>query len=355
MKSCDKTAMKNINISSILRTFIINDQISQTDLANETGLKKATVSNLVNYLLDNGLITETGEGKAGIKGGRKPRYLELDKKNILAFGASIRGTNFKAGLYNLAGKTLWNSEMEFQRAHSTLWVPAIIEKISKISAEKIKSDHVFLGAGVAIGGAYDPRDDRFLRFSLQEPVNDEKNIYIKKLLQEKLQDIPIITDDFPNAMALGELWFGCARQLSDFIYLQLENLKATVLGNKTIFRGHGMYAGQVGSWRYGTEEMRPALIKGGFSTELLTDFCTNLLLSYAPEKIILSRENLPKSASIDLNGLNERLAARFKEIDLNGFSDKIVEMGEFDQKDRALAAAALVFDNYFQSNLLMGN
>jgi hypothetical protein len=258
----------------------------------------------------------------------------------------------KAGLFNLAGKTLWENEVEFEKVHSTLWVPAIIEIISKSTAEMVNPGHVFLGAGIAIGGMYDPRVERFLHFSLQEPYGLEKNVSIKAQVQEKLKGVQIITDDFPNAMALGEVWFGCARELDDFVYLQLENLKATVLNNKTIFRGHGMYAGQVGGWRYGKDDMRINLINSGYSMDMLTDFCTNILLSYAPDRIILSRENLPKTVTLDVEDLNKRLAARFKEINLNGFSGNIVEMGGFDRERRALAAAALVFDDYFHSYIL---
>lgn len=349
---CDKQGMRNINVSSILRVFLSQEAVSQTELVNSTGLKKATVSNIVNSLKKERLLKEVGEGTSGSSGGRKQQLLSINKSSVIAFGAALRGFTLKSCLLNLQGEVLWTSESSFEENHSSKWLPILIKDI-RTAKGQIYKEHVFIGAGFSAGGVYDPATQAFIKFSHQEGGRVEKDLPVKSILEKEFPGDRITTDDFPNAMAIGELMFGSARNLDDFVLLQLSNLKAAIVSNKTIFRGFGGYAGQVGGWRYGNQILRLALINGGYTTELLTDFCTNVMIGYAPEKIILSKENIPEKVNINIQEINNRLKERFDDYGFGDYVNEPVTMSILGKEERASGAAALVFDNYFNSNMLL--
>ncbi|MBL8025146.1 MAG: ROK family transcriptional regulator [Fibrobacteres bacterium] len=349
---CDKQGMRNINVSTILRVFLSQEIVSQTELVNSTGLKKATVSNIVNSLKKERLLTEAGEGTSGSSGGRKQQLLSINKTSVIAFGSALRGFTLKSCLLNLKGEILWSNESEFDENHSSKWLPVLIKDI-RSAKELLKKSHVFIGVGFSAGGVYDPVTQAFMQFSHQEGGRVEKNVPVKSIIEKEFPGDRITTDDFPNAMAIGEFMFGSAKNLDDFVLLQLANLKAAIVSNKTIFRGFGGYAGQVGGWRYGDQILRLALLNGGYTTELLTDFCTNILIGYAPEKIILSRENIPEKISVDIPEINRRLKERFSEYGFSEYIKEPVAISTLGKEERASGAAALVFDSYFNSNMLL--
>jgi hypothetical protein len=145
------------------------------------------------------------------------------------------------------------------------------------------------------------------------------------------------------------MWFGSAGDLSDFLYVQLTTPKATIVANRKIVRGRHLIAGEIADWRYGQEPMAAALRRQGYSADVLSDFFLNLLLSYSPEKILLSRENVPQSVNIDLAEINRKLASRLQKSGGPGVPLTEVAMGRMDREDGARAAAALVFDDFFNT------
>ena len=68
--------MKSRNERQILKVIKEIKQISRADIADKTGLSPATVTNIVNDLVESKLIKESKRGKS--KGGRRPVFLKLN-------------------------------------------------------------------------------------------------------------------------------------------------------------------------------------------------------------------------------------------------------------------------------------
>ena len=68
--------VKEQHLNTLLRHLILDDCTTRIGLAKKTGLTKMTVTNLVNELIQNKLICETGtqESKDSLPG-RRPIYL----------------------------------------------------------------------------------------------------------------------------------------------------------------------------------------------------------------------------------------------------------------------------------------
>ena len=87
---------------------------SRIELAALTGLKQATITNIVNELLEMDFIRETG--LIGGNRGRRVKGLELNVDKMIIMVARVTTHYFAAGLYDLNGKclriekTVWNTE-----------------------------------------------------------------------------------------------------------------------------------------------------------------------------------------------------------------------------------------------------
>ncbi|WP_217582073.1 helix-turn-helix domain-containing protein, partial [Lysinibacillus sp. GbtcB16] len=69
----DLNLVKKINKSIVLHHIRTDSPISRARIAEMTGLTKATVSSLVNELIESSLVEEIGAGESS--GGRKPMML----------------------------------------------------------------------------------------------------------------------------------------------------------------------------------------------------------------------------------------------------------------------------------------
>ena len=87
----DQYMVKEINTSIVLDTIIRNQAISRASISTITGLNKGTVSSLVEQLINNHLVYETGIGNSS--GGRKPIMLQFKKDCGYAIGVDL-GVNY---------------------------------------------------------------------------------------------------------------------------------------------------------------------------------------------------------------------------------------------------------------------
>ena len=78
MQTGSKELIRDINFHLILEAIINEGPISRAGLAKHLGLTKATVSSIVQELLDSGLVREVGSAPA--EKGRKPILLSLHQE-----------------------------------------------------------------------------------------------------------------------------------------------------------------------------------------------------------------------------------------------------------------------------------
>ena len=328
-----KRKMKDINQKSLLRVLLQNDTVSQTEMLKTINLRKATVSVLTNELKKMGMIDEAGEGRVSLKGGRRQQYLKLNRGKIVACGATLRPGGVKLGLCNLQGQLLYSKTVALTRYHIEDWAPIIKEYVLS-ARKKCRRDHlIYLGAGFITGSTYNSIKKEFLGFSL-DPATGQT-------LTQLFGDAVDVGDDYPNAMALGEMWFGIAAGLKDFLYLQLRNPKVTAVIGGKIYRGHRMMAGEISGSHTGSGTIAGLIGRGAavFKEPAFTSWIEDLNRYYDPEKIVLSAENI-------VPGLTENLSALNKGIGGN------ILLGALGPEDGPRAAAALVFEDHFQSSIV---
>src|SRR5699024_12718141 len=109
-KTWNQYVVKRENKTLILDTIKHQFPISRAGIAHQTGLNKGTVSSLVNDLLDEQLIYESGPGKSS--GGRRPVMLLLNKVAGYSIGIDL-GVNYILGiLTDLEGNICFEKRMK---------------------------------------------------------------------------------------------------------------------------------------------------------------------------------------------------------------------------------------------------
>lgn len=236
------STIKSNNRSLILRVLNSLGQTSRAELARITGLTKMAVTNIVNDLLSEKIIYETGVMTSS--NGRKPILLTLSPGARLAAGLYISRDFVYANVVDLSGNILGEARHYFELEETEQSFLACVLNCmeSLMSVPGIDFSKV-LGIGIASIGPL----DTCLGLILDPPnFRGLKSIPIVEALKGKYGLYTVLENDM-NASATAEKLFGKGKNISDFIYVGVTNGigSGIVLGNN-LFRGRNGFAGEIG-------------------------------------------------------------------------------------------------------------
>jgi len=160
----------------------------------------------------------------------------------LVLGIDVGGTNTKFGLVNNKGeiiaegscKTKGHPQFKDYLAH----LMANVEQVSNtIPSYKL----VGVGVGAPNGNYY--------RGTIEEATNLEWKgiVYFTEQLKDYFADMPIILTNDANAAAIGEMTFGSAKGMQNFIVFTLgTGLGSGIVANGEVIYGADGFAGEIG-------------------------------------------------------------------------------------------------------------
>jgi hypothetical protein len=98
---------KNANISMVARAIWRKPGISRIEIARELDLYRSTVTNIIQTLIDAGVVYEASAGEGTVQGGRKPILL-----NIRPDMGCVLGLEFQPGLYRAVAVDVFGQTLE---------------------------------------------------------------------------------------------------------------------------------------------------------------------------------------------------------------------------------------------------
>jgi predicted NBD/HSP70 family sugar kinase len=101
----DQAEMRRANMSLILQHLRTHGGRSRANIARETGLSKASLSNLVTELADRGLVRERAPERGGSVG-RPSLQLDLDGRYVAGLGVEINDEYIAATAVDLSGAVI---------------------------------------------------------------------------------------------------------------------------------------------------------------------------------------------------------------------------------------------------------
>lgn len=162
------------------------------------------------------------------------------KKVVVAI--DIGGTNTVFGLVNETGDILLKETVPTEHFPVPEDLVAVVCEHIKKSLAQFSDTHQFSGIGI---GA--PNGNYFKGTIEFAPNLKWKGVVpLAKLFEERLGQRTVLTND-ANAAALGEMVFGGAKGMKDFIFITLgTGLGSGIVVNGELVYGHDSFAGEIG-------------------------------------------------------------------------------------------------------------
>lgn len=230
--------IKKLNTACILNMIRVKGSISRADIARESGLTPATVSNITAELIGLGVIAETERGESS--GGRKPVLLSINKSAGYFGGIHIGSTVLEAAVANIEAEILSSSSAPIANLS-----PEGVVKLGSQLLEKTKMEagiKELSGIGISAHGLV--RSD--LGQMVFAPNLGWSNINIGDMFAQECS-LPVFVENDVRAMALAESWCGLAFGVKDYVYLFIgSGIGGAIVSGNEIYSGLGGFAGEFG-------------------------------------------------------------------------------------------------------------
>ncbi|HSM24163.1 MAG TPA: ROK family transcriptional regulator, partial [Anaerolineaceae bacterium] len=238
MKKATSLHTKLHNRDLVLRTIFTNTSISRADVARATNLTRTTVSDMVNGLLDEGLVEEVGKGES--IGGKNPILLSVAADSRYLIGLNLAQNKFIGAIVNLRGEIKEKIEVTVDNNDGK----KALDSVFKILDQLINQAHKpVVGIGVGAPGLINSRDGVVIN-----AVNlDWHDLNLGELLEKKY-DTPVSILNDSQASAIGEyVYSGTHVQEENYIVVNInQGIGAGILINGSLFQGDGGGAGEIG-------------------------------------------------------------------------------------------------------------
>lgn len=234
--------LKQVNTSVILDIIQNHGPVSRTDVAVRAKLSLATVSRLVEDLVNEGVLLEVGMAES--TGGRRPVLLEFNAAAQYLIGVEVGIESVIGVLTDLHASIIHSSVVPLVNPSSTADVIDCINKCIQELIEKADSlKRPVLEIGVAFHGVVDSQTGTVL-FAPHFP--SWENVSIKTLISKEF-GLPSRVENHMRTHALTQMRFGVAKGLDDFVYLYTgKGVGGAIVSGRKIFAGGLKGAGEIG-------------------------------------------------------------------------------------------------------------
>jgi len=240
-QTADQESVRKVNTSLVLNALRLHAPISRAELANVTKLNRSTISNIVNVLLEDGLVLEMNAMESKI--GRPGIALALRPDGGAVIGIEIGVGFVSVILTDFVANILWREWIEFSTAKPQIEIISEAEKLidQAISFAEEKYLRV-LGIGLGVPGLVNVQKGELL-FA---PNLGWRNVPFRLMWNQRFH-LPLYVENEANLGALGEYYFGVGRDVDNFIYLSSGvGLGGGVIIDGKLFKGGRGFAGEIG-------------------------------------------------------------------------------------------------------------
>lgn len=234
----NKELIKELNRSLVIDMVRLRGNTSRTDIAKETGLGLSTITNIIDELIKENLVSEIGTGDS--HGGRKPVLLKFNGDFGVIAGLKIEKQEVKMCLANLEGKILHKHQFSYTLKEASQLAAVIIEKLDCF-IKRNECASKLVGIGIATPGLVDLESNEVV----YSPILKVEHGDLKPIGRHF--HVPLIMDNDANVFALAEKWIGAGREYRNFIGVTVgAGVGAGIVIDNMLFRGDFGGAGELG-------------------------------------------------------------------------------------------------------------
>ena len=242
MRAINSTVMKQINRHMILDC-IRRRPISRAELSDETQLTRASITQIVDNLMQEGLVMESATVDSR-RPGRRQTQLTLVKDALCVAGIFCGSKGYELGLMNLHGKVLWSHSVQYSSSEISLLMDEaaalLMDAVEKLNPKPSK----VYGIGICLPSPVEQHHADVLRRPGMAKKRDE---HLAEELRKRL-GWDVYMGNSTNAYALDELYFGIGREgIENFMVLRVDDsVGAGFVINGNLFMGSRGFSPEIG-------------------------------------------------------------------------------------------------------------
>ena len=238
----NRTASR-VNSTVLVDVLRASGPMSRSELARRTGLSTATANRLVDRLVDDGVLSETGVAES--TGGRPARLVEFNAAARSVLAIDIGGRKVAGAVTDLEAQVLITRERlvsaDTRRAAKTFF-DALAELAAELVDEASAMKSPVHAVAVGVPGVVRRHSGR-VEFA---PALQWFDFPLVALLEERLR-LPVLIENDVNLVAVAEHRHGAAQGHRDVLTVAIgTGVGAALILDGHLYRGAGGAAGELG-------------------------------------------------------------------------------------------------------------
>lgn len=229
----------------VLNHIRINSPVSRTDIYKKTNISKPTVTRIMEQLLQEGLVIESGISAGESEIGRKPVYLQINPSAHYCIGINITKNSILASIIDLSMNIIFKKTTSIKHIDEAEEFKGIVlNSINELLQEVKDVDKAkILGIGIGVPGSVDYNKGVIVAFASKPKI---ANVELKRYIEERL-NLHVLIDNNAKTKALGEYWYGYGIGYKNIIFVvSSEGIGSGIIADGNILRGKNDVTGEFG-------------------------------------------------------------------------------------------------------------
>lgn len=241
------TDIKIANRSAILRLLHEAGAMSRKQIAARLKLTPATITVIINELMNEGILVEGISVPNAGAAGRREVMVEISRSKHVALGIALGGSSALLAAVNLHGERIYEEEIVFpEKMTPQIFVEKASDRIRGLIREQGYQGEYIIGLGVTVCGVVDCANGIILDSG---GLWEEKNVPIVHMLGKEFS-FPVIAANSVRGFANAYTFLQYDPKMQNMLFIRNEATMGVTLfldgqfygGNREMFDGIAHYA-----------------------------------------------------------------------------------------------------------------
>jgi len=237
MKTSNSQSIKQNNTNLVIEKLVELRETSRIELARVTTLNKATVSSIVQDLINKNIVIETD--KTVKTSGRSANVVALNKNAGRILSIELQTLQIYGVITNLYGNILYEIKRPVSNPNFSPYLKELLSTIDELKENTKDSTYGIIGIGIGVYGILD--NNKKIKYA---PFTSWKDIELKRIIED-YTGIDTYVENEANITALGE----------NIVFTEQHNIVALNIGigvgmgiiiNDKLYTGEDGFAGEIG-------------------------------------------------------------------------------------------------------------
>jgi len=237
MKPANSKSIKIVNTNLVIEKLVELKETSRVDLSRETTLNKATVSSIIQELIDDNIVIELP--KKYKTSGRSANAIALNKNAGRILSLDLQTHLIYGVITNLFGEILFEINRHIDNPDFGSYLSVLLETIDELKSNTYDSIYGIIGIGIGVYGILSKS-----KKIVYAPFSSWQDIELKKIIED-YTGIKTYVENEANISALGENIAHSDQENLISLNIGIGVGMGVIIENK-LYTGENGYAGEVG-------------------------------------------------------------------------------------------------------------